>query len=63
MVAILNSPDLVERIGQYFYETTRNFIAKECFTLVGGKISGVDLVRQVLRVVPIYWAAADLVSI
>lgn len=59
---VLNSPELVERIGKYFYDTTKELIASESYTLVGGKISGVDLVRQVLRVVPIYWVAIDLVS-
>lgn len=63
MLAVLNSPDLVEETCQFFYESTRKLIASESYTLVGGKISGVDLVRQVLRVVPIYWVAVDLVSL
>ena len=62
MLAVLNSTDLVEQIGKFFYDTTKKFIVSESYTLVGGKISGVDLVRQVLRVVPIYWVAIDLVS-
>ena len=41
---------------------SRKLIASQAFTLVGGKISGVDLVQEVLRVVPIQWAAVDLVS-
>ena len=52
----------MEEIGKFFYDTTKKFIASESYTLVGGKICGVDLVRQVLRVVPIQWAAIDLVS-
>ena len=63
MLAVLNSPDLVEEIGKYFYDTTKKFIASESYTHVGGKICGVDLVRQVLREVPIHWAAIDLVSL
>lgn len=62
MSAVLNSPELVEQIGKYFYESTRKLIAANSYTLVGGKTSGVDLVRQVLRVVPTYWVATDLVS-
>lgn len=62
MSAALNSPGLVEQIGQYFYESTRKLIAANSYTLVGDPISGVDLVRQVLRVVPIHWVAIDLVS-
>jgi hypothetical protein len=59
---VLNATDLVELIGKFFYDTTKNFIASESYTLVGGKICGVDLVRQVLTVVPVHWAAIDLVS-
>ncbi|KAF8809484.1 linoleate diol synthase [Phlegmacium glaucopus] len=61
--AVLNSPDLVEEIGQYFYESTQKLIAANSYTLVGGKISGIDLVQYVLRVVPIYWVAIDLAGI
>ena len=62
VIAVLNTPDLLEQIGQFFYESTQKLIASQSYTLVGGKISGVDLVREVLRVVPIQWAAVDLVS-
>jgi linoleate 10R-lipoxygenase len=62
VLALLNSSDLVNEIGKFFYNTTKKSIASESYTLVGGKISGVDPVRQVLRVVPIYWVAIDLVS-
>jgi hypothetical protein len=62
VLAALNSPDLVEEIGKFFYDTTKKLIASESYTHVGGKICGVDLVRQVLREVPIHWAAIDLVS-
>ena len=63
VLAILNSPELVERIGKFFYDETKQLIASESYTLVGGKISGVDLVRRVLRIVPIHWVAIDLVSL
>ena len=62
MLAVLNAPDLVVEIGKFFYDTTKKFISSETYTYVGGKLCGVDLVRQVLRVVPIYWVAIDLVS-
>ena len=62
MLDVLNAPELVELIGKFFYDTTKNFIASESYTHVGGKICGVDLVRQVLKVVPVHWAAIDLVS-
>ena len=53
----------MEQIGKFFYDATKKAIASESYTHVGGKICGVDLVRQVLRVVPIYWVAIDLVSL
>ena len=62
MLDVLNAQDLVEQIGKFFYDTTKKFIASESYTYVGGKICGVDLVREVLRVVPVHWAAIDLVS-
>ena len=62
VLAILNSPDLVELIGKFFYDTTKKFISSESYTYVGGKICGLDLVREVLRVVPIHWVAIDIVS-
>ncbi|KAF8634588.1 hypothetical protein AX17_004177 [Amanita inopinata Kibby_2008] len=51
------------KIGQYFYDTTRKLIETSSFTLVGGKVRGVDIVRQVLKVVPVYWVASDVVGI
>jgi linoleate 10R-lipoxygenase len=52
----------VDDIGKYFYETTKKLIVGHSFTLVGGKVAGVDLVKHVLRVVPVLWVATDLVS-
>jgi hypothetical protein len=63
VIAALGSPELVEQIGRFFFESTQKLIASQSYTLVGGKISGVDLVREVLRVVPIQWAAVDLAGI
>lgn len=40
---------------------TKQFIASECYTLVGGKISGLRRLG-VFRDVPIYWVVIDLVS-
>jgi hypothetical protein len=53
---------LLDSIGRYFYETTQKLIAEHSFTLVGGKTFGIDLVKHVLRTVPVFWAASDLVS-
>jgi len=52
----------LESIGQYFYDTTQKLIAENLFTMVGGSSFGVDLVKYVIRLVPVHWAASDLVS-
>jgi linoleate 10R-lipoxygenase len=62
VTTVLASPDLVEGISNYFYESTKKLVAANSFTLVGGKVGGIDIVRQVLRILPVYWAATDLVS-
>ncbi|KAJ7890508.1 linoleate diol synthase [Mycena olivaceomarginata] len=47
----------MDKIGAYFRDTTRKLINSHSFTLVGGKTCVVDIVRDVLKVVPVYWAA------
>ena len=63
VVSILSSPDLLEDIGEYFYETTKKLMSESAYKLVGGKVAGVDVVRQVLRFLPVHWVATDLVSV
>lgn len=38
-------------------------MSASAFKLVGGKVAGVDVVRQVLRFLPVHWVATDLVSV
>ena len=52
----------MESIGHYFHETSQKLIAENSFTLVGGSSFGVDLIKYVIRLVPVHWAASDLVS-
>ena len=63
IISTLAAPDLTQGIEKYFYETTKKLIAANSFTLVGGKVGGIDIVRQVFRILPVHWAAIDLVSI
>jgi cytochrome P450 len=64
VIEVLNgSPELVSRISQYFYESTQKLITANSFAVVGGKKHGVDLVRDVLKALPVYWAATDLAGI
>ncbi|KAF7309764.1 Heme peroxidase [Mycena indigotica] len=54
---LFGSSDLLNKAATFFRETTSKLIASSSFKLVGGKTSVVDIVRDVLRLVPIYWAA------
>lgn len=61
--ALTSTPNFVDKTGQFFYQTTRTLIDDNSFTVVGGKRRGLDLVRNVLRTVPIYWAATEVAGI
>ncbi|KAF8906299.1 linoleate diol synthase [Gymnopilus junonius] len=63
VITVLSSPELLDGIGRYFYESTKKLIDSNSYTLVGGKVAGVDIVRQVLTTVPVYWAATELAGI
>lgn len=63
IAALTGSPNLVDSIGRYFYETTQKLIVENSFTLVGGNTFGVDIARHVFRTLPVYWAATDLAGI
>ena len=58
---LVDTPEATARIGKFFHDTTSQLIKSNSFTLVGDEVHGVDIVRDVLRVVPIAWAAADIV--
>jgi linoleate 10R-lipoxygenase len=55
------SPDQAERIAQYFYERTRKLIVSKSYTLANKGVKYVDIVSEVLRYVPLYWTASELV--
>jgi len=57
------SPDQTEKIAHYFYERTRKLIISKSYSLSDDNgIKFVDIVRDVLRYVPLYWTATELVS-
>jgi hypothetical protein len=60
--ALADTPEATAKIGKYFYDTTSKLMKSNSFTLVGSQVHGVDIVRDVLRVVPTMWAAANIVS-
>ncbi|KAH9972100.1 hypothetical protein BGW80DRAFT_1460029 [Lactifluus volemus] len=57
---LLSSPEQADNIAHYFYEKTRKLIVKESFKLFD---NSVDIVRDVLRYVPLYWATTELAGL
>jgi linoleate 10R-lipoxygenase len=55
------SPDQAEKIARYFYEKTRELIISKSFAVSDQGFKVVDIVRDVLRYVPLCWAATELV--
>ncbi|KAI0091665.1 linoleate diol synthase [Irpex rosettiformis] len=57
-----SSPDSFKKLTKYFYDKTRELIKSQSWTTVGATKNNVDIVRDVLKYVPVYWAA-ELVGI
>ena len=55
--ALTGEPGSVNKIAEYFFQKTREVIVQESNALVGSTTKTVDLARDVLKFVPIYWAA------
>jgi linoleate 10R-lipoxygenase len=55
------SPERVEQIADYFYTKTCELIKIKSYLLSDKNIKFVDIVRDVLRYVPLHWAATELV--
>jgi linoleate 10R-lipoxygenase len=63
VITALSSPDLIESIGEYFYEQTKELINANRYVLVDGRTAGVDLTRCVFKTLPVSWAATELVRL
>ena len=61
--ALAPSPEAIEKAGQYFYKKTAELISVASCSLGGANTKSVDIVRDVLKLVPIYWAASEIVRI
>ena len=57
-----SSPESFKKQTKYFYDKTRELIKAQSWTTVGATKNNVDIVRDVLKYVPVYWAA-ELVSV
>lgn len=54
--ALVGSPGAEDDIKEFFYEKTRELMLRESCQSVGSSVHTVDIVRDVLKVVPIHWA-------
>jgi len=55
------SPDQGDKIANYFYERTRKLIVSKSYILADKGVRFVDMISDVLRYVPLYWTATELV--
>lgn len=46
-----------DKITGFFYEKTRELMQRESYALVQSSTRAVDIVRDVLKYVPIHWAS------
>ncbi|GBE86547.1 Linoleate 10R-lipoxygenase [Sparassis crispa] len=60
--ALTDARGSVDKIASFFYQTTRDLMLRESYTAVGSRTKNVDIVRDVLKHVPVRWAA-DLAGI
>lgn len=61
MIAALAKTE--EKTAAFFFEKTRQLVSSSSFAVVGGQRLVVDLVRDVLKLVPVYWAATEVVGV
>ncbi|KAH7914862.1 heme peroxidase [Hygrophoropsis aurantiaca] len=54
------SPEAIGKIEKYFFNKTKELINSYSFSLVGDKTRAVNIVRDVLKFVPIHWAASEI---
>jgi hypothetical protein len=60
--ALANSPESIGTIEQFFFDNTRELIKTSSYSPIVGKVQIVDIVRDVLKYVPLRWAATEIVS-
>ncbi|KAG1827565.1 heme peroxidase [Suillus subaureus] len=61
--ALAPSSEAISKIGTYFYNKTKELIEQHSFSLVGEKTCAINIVRDVLKVVPLSWAATEVAGI
>ncbi|KAI0704264.1 heme peroxidase [Cytidiella melzeri] len=55
--ALAGAPGALDKLTKYFYDKTRELMVAQSWTTVGSSTKHVDIVRDVLKYVPLHWAA------
>ena len=55
------SPDQADKVAHHFYERTRKLVVSKSYILSDKRVRFVDIISDVLRYVPLYWTATELV--
>ncbi|KAI0343269.1 linoleate diol synthase [Trametopsis cervina] len=55
--ALVGAPDALDKTTKYFYDKTRELMVAQSWTTVGATAKHVDIVRDVLKYVPVHWVA------
>ncbi|KAL4078615.1 heme peroxidase [Scleroderma yunnanense] len=58
--ALAPSAEAVDKIGEYFYTKTRELIEQNSLPFIGTNTRSVNIVRDVLKCVPVCWAASEI---
>lgn len=61
-ISALSPPEAIEKIGQYFYKKTTEFVLAGSCPLIHSNTKSVNIV-DVLKLVPIHWAASEIVRL
>lgn len=61
MTAIIGNSD--KDITDFFYDMTLKLIQTNSYPMIGNNTRAIDVVRDVLKLVPLYWAAEELAGI
>lgn len=53
----------MEKIGRYFHKKTAELVSVASYSLINTNTKSVNIVGDVVKLVPVYWAASEIVRI
>ncbi|EIW79353.1 putative linoleate diol synthase [Coniophora puteana RWD-64-598 SS2] len=63
MAALISSPEDTAKIGKYFFNKTVELVQSSSWSLIAQKKRSVNIIADVLKVVPVFWAANEIAGI